>query len=157
MEVFKCLKNSRTALPRWSTSTAALRSRCWRAWRPSASAPACISAPRRRAACTTWCTRSWTTPSTRPWPATATRLPSRSERGTSSPSSTTAAAFPWISSPRPACPPWRWCSRSSTPAANSAAAAIRCPAASTAWAPAWSTPCPSGWKCGFTRRARSTR
>ena len=30
MEVFKCLKNSRTALPRWSTSTAALRSRCWR-------------------------------------------------------------------------------------------------------------------------------
>ena len=37
------------------------------------------------------------------------------------------------------------------------AAAIRCPAASTALAPAWSTPCPSGWRCGFTRRARSTR
>ena len=36
-------------------------------------------------------------------------------------------------------------------------ASIRCLAASTAWAPAWSTPCPSGWKCGFTRRARSTR
>ena len=59
--------------------------------------------------------------------------------------------------PQTGLPALRWCSRSSTPAANSAAAAIRCPAASTAWAPAWSTPCPSGWKCGFTRRARSTR
>ena len=26
------------------------------------------------AACITWCTRLWTTPSTRPWPVTATTL-----------------------------------------------------------------------------------
>ena len=34
-------------------------------------------------------------------------------------------------------PPWRWYLPSSTPAASSAAAAIRCPAASMAWAPRW--------------------
>ena len=41
-------------------------------------------------------------------------------------------------------PRWRWCSLCCTPAASSAAEAIRYPAASTAWAPAWSTPCRSG-------------
>ena len=41
-------------------------------------------------------------------------------------------------------PRWRWCSPCSTPAASSAAAAIRCPAACTAWAPVWSTPLASG-------------
>ncbi len=41
-------------------------------------------------------------------------------------------------------PPWRWCTPCSTPAASSAVAAIKSPAASTAWAPAWSTPFPSG-------------
>ena len=44
-----------------------------------------------------------------------------------------------------------------TPAANSAVAATRSPAASTAWAPPWSTPCLNGWWRRFTRRARSTR
>ena len=33
--------------------------------------------------------------------------------------------------------PWRWSIQSSTPAENSAAAAIRSPAASTAWAHRW--------------------
>ena len=42
--------------------------------------------------------------------------------------------------PQTACPRWKWCSPSSTPAASSAAGATRFPAASTAWAPAWSTP-----------------
>ena len=40
---------------------------------------------------------------------------------------------------------------------SSAAEATRSPAASTAWEPAWSTPCPSGWKSGSTRTARSMR
>ena len=59
--------------------------------------------------------------------------------------------------PRPACPPWRWFLPSSTPAESSAAAAIRFPAASTAWAPAWSTPFPSGWRFRSTRMGRFTR
>ena len=50
-----------------------------------------------------------------------------------------------------ASPPWRWSIPSSTPAASSAAAAIRSPAASTAWAPRWSTPSRSGWRCGYTK------
>ena len=33
----------------------------------------------------------------------------------------------------------------------------RSPEASTAWAPAWSTPSQSGWRCGSTRRAKSMR
>ena len=37
-------------------------------------------------------------------------------------------------------PAWRWCSPSSTPAASSAAAGTRSPAACTAWARQWSTP-----------------
>ena len=55
------------------------------------------------------------------------------------PLSVTRMASPWTFRPRPAGPPWRWCIPSSTPAASSAAAGIRCPAASTAWAAAWST------------------
>ena len=43
-------------------------SRCWRAWRRSASARRCTSATPASPACTTWSTRSWTTPSTRRWP-----------------------------------------------------------------------------------------
>ena len=96
----------------------------------------------RLAACTIWSTRSWTTPSTRRWPATAPTSPVHHQRrATPSPSRTTAAASPWTSRPRRAGPRWRWCSPCSTPAASSAAAATRSPAASTAWAPAWSTPC----------------
>ena len=46
-----------------------------RASTPCASGRACISAtPTTARACTTWCTRSWTTPSTRRWPATATAI-----------------------------------------------------------------------------------
>ena len=37
-----------------------------------------------------------------------------------------------------------WCVPCSSPAVSSAAAAIRSPAACTAWAPAWSTPLASG-------------
>ena len=44
-----------------------------------------------------------------------------------------------------------------TPAASSAAEAIRSPAVSTAWAPAWSTPSPSGWRWRYTRAERSIR
>ena len=73
-------------------------------------------------------------------PATAPTSPSPSTPGTPSPSPTTAAASRWTSSPRPGGPPWRWSSPSSTRAENSAAAATRCPAASTAWARPWSTP-----------------
>ena len=43
----------------------------------------------------------------------------------------------WTSSPRPGGPPWKWSLPSSTREENSAAAAIRCPAASTAWARRW--------------------
>ena len=39
-----------------------------RAWRRSASAPVCTSVRPVSADCTTSCTRSWTTPSTRRWP-----------------------------------------------------------------------------------------
>ena len=46
---------------------------------------------------------------------------------------------------------------SSMPAASSAVGATRCPAASMAWAPAWSTPCLSGWRSRYTRTARSMR
>ena len=43
----------------------------------------------------------------------------------------------WIFRPRRAGPPWRWCSPCCTPAASSAAEAIRSPAACTAWARPW--------------------
>ena len=48
-------------------------------------------------ACTIWSMRSWTTPSTRRWPGTATKSTSSSTRATPSPSPTTAAASPWTS------------------------------------------------------------
>ena len=48
--------------------------------------------------------------------------------------------IPVVFRPRRVVPPWRWCSPSSMPAANSAAAATRFPAAFTAWAPPWSMP-----------------
>jgi ATP-dependent RNA helicase DeaD len=58
------------------SNTARIPSRFSRAWRPCASGRACISAtPMTARACTTWSTRSSTTPSTRRWPAIAT--PSR--------------------------------------------------------------------------------
>ena len=50
------------------TPTPAARSPFSRASRRCASAPACTSAPPASAACTTWCGRSSTTPSTRRWP-----------------------------------------------------------------------------------------
>ena len=40
-----------------TTNMVALRSRCWRVWRRSASAPVCTSARRVRAVCTTLCMR----------------------------------------------------------------------------------------------------
>ena len=40
---------------------------------------------------------------------------------------------------------------------SSAAEAIRSPAAFTAWARPWSTPCPNGWRCRFRRTAEFTR
>ena len=42
--------------------------------RQSGNGLACTSAPPPPADCTTWSMRSWTTPSTRPWPATAPRF-----------------------------------------------------------------------------------
>ena len=53
-------------------------SRSSRASRRSVAAPACTSARPTRAACTTSSGRSWTTPSTRPWPATPSTSRSRS-------------------------------------------------------------------------------
>ena len=44
-----------------------------------------------------------------------------------------------------------------TPAASSAAEAIRSPADFTVWAPAWSTPSPSGWRWRSTRAGKSIR
>ena len=60
--------------------------------RRSASGPACTSARRPSAACTTWCGRSSTTPSTRRWPATPTASRSRCSPTAACGSSTTAAA-----------------------------------------------------------------
>ena len=60
-----------------------------------------------------------------------------STRATASPSLTMAAASPSTFRPRRASPPWRWSIPSCTPAASSAAGAIRSPAASTAWALPW--------------------
>ena len=54
-------------------------------------------------------------------------------------------------------PPWRWSIPFSTPAESSAAGATRSPAVSTAWAPAWSTPFPSGWRWRSTGAAISIR
>ena len=76
------------------TITAPTRSRSSRAWRRSASGPACTSASPAPPACTTSSTRSSTTRSTRRWPATATRSTSPSTSTARSPSSTTAAASP---------------------------------------------------------------
>ena len=39
--------------------------RCWRVWSRCASARACTSAVPASGGCITWCTRCWTTPSTR--------------------------------------------------------------------------------------------
>ena len=54
-----------------AAATTPRTSRCSRGSRPSASAPACTSARPASWACTTSSTRSWTTPSTRPSPASA--------------------------------------------------------------------------------------
>ena len=53
--------------------------------KPSASGPACTSGPPASAACTIWSRKSWTTRSTRPWPATRhrSRSPSRADGGVS--------------------------------------------------------------------------
>ena len=59
---------------RTSRSTAPSRSPSSRGWRRSASGPACTSGRPANAVCTTWCGRSSTTPSTRRWPVTATRI-----------------------------------------------------------------------------------
>ena len=124
----------------WQTNltiTTVPTSRSSRAWRRSASVRACTSARRARAACTTWCTRSWTTQSTRRSPATATPSRCGSTPTTPSRSTTTAAASPWTSTPRRRSPRWRSSSPSFMPAASSAARATRCPAACTAWACPW--------------------
>ena len=49
----------------------------------------------------------------------------------------TAGASRWIFRPRPVSPRWRWYTPCSMPAASSVEAAIRCPADSMVWAPAW--------------------
>ena len=78
--------------------------------RPGAQAPRHVHRlDRARAACTTSSTRSSTTPSTRPSPATATRSRSRSTRTTASPSSTTAAGSRSTSTRRRSDPPPRSC------------------------------------------------
>ena len=66
----------------------------------------------------------------------------------------TAAASPWTSRRRPASPRSRSCSPCCTPAASSAAADIRSPAACTASAPRSSTPCPSGWRCSVHKNGK---
>ena len=53
--------------------------------------------------------------------------------------------------------PWRWFTRCSTPAANSAAAAIRFPAVCTVWAPPLSTPCRNGCGSGSIRTDKSMK
>ena len=65
---------NRKTPPPWNMNTGPQRSKCWRGWRQSETALACTSAPPPPADCTTWSMRSWTTPSTRPWPATAPRF-----------------------------------------------------------------------------------
>ena len=124
----------------WQTNltiTTVPTSRSSRAWRRSASVRACTSARRAHAACITWCTRSWTTQSTRRSPATATPSRCGSTPTTPSRSTTTGAASPWTSTPRRRSPRWRSSSPSCMPAASSAARATRCPAACTAWACRW--------------------
>ena len=59
-------------------STPSKTSRCSKAWTPSANDRACTSATPPRAVCTTWSTKSLTTPSTNTWPADATTSRSRS-------------------------------------------------------------------------------
>ena len=74
------------------TPTPAAPSPFSRASRRSASAPVCTSAPPVSAACTTWCGRSSTTPSTRRWPGTATPSASPCSPTAASGSRTTAVA-----------------------------------------------------------------
>ena len=57
---------------------------------------------------TTWSTRWWTTPSTRPWRGFATASRSSSTRTPRSRSPTTAAASRWRCTRRKAARPWRW-------------------------------------------------
>ena len=78
---------------RSKTSTAHPRSRSSKVWKRCANVPACTSAtPRTAPACTTWCSKCWTTRSTNRWPATAPKSTSRSIPTTRSRSPTTAAA-----------------------------------------------------------------
>ena len=132
------------------------RSRFSRDWSRCASGRACTSAPPAPGACITWCTRWSTTPSMRPWRATATRSWWCSTTTAPAPSPTTAAASPPTSIPAPARAPWRRCSPCCTPAASSAPAVTRCPVACTGWACRWSTPSPSGWRSRFTAKTRCT-
>ena len=59
--------------------------------------------------------------------------------------------------PRPESPLWRWFTPFSTPAASSAAAVTRSPAACTAWALPLSMPFLNGWRFRSTGTAASTR
>ena len=121
--------------------TTRARSPSSKASKPSASGPACTSGPPASAACTTSSTRSSTTPSTRPWPATATPSSSRCWPTAACASRTTAVASRSTSSRARASPRSRSSSPCCTPAASSAAAATPCPAACTASASRWSTRC----------------
>ena len=73
-------------------TTAPTRSKFSKAWRPSGSGRRCTSGRPGPPDCITSSTKSSTTPSTRRWPASATRSTSRSTSTARSPSSTTAAA-----------------------------------------------------------------
>ena len=137
--------------------TAPRRSRSSRVSRRSASAPACTSVRRALPGCTTWSTRSSTTPSTRPWPV----MPPRSTwcccpTGAARSPTTGAASRSSRPSSTPTRAPRRSCSRSCTPAASSGAAATRCPAASTASACRSSTRCPPGSRWRSTATASVT-
>ena len=124
----------------------------WRAWRRSASGPACTSARPVSAGSTTSSTKWWTTPSTRRSPVTATGWRSRSWRTVGSACATTDAGSRstctrWRSARR-----WRSSSRPCTPAASSTESPTQSPAACTGWACPWSTRCPAGsrWRSGGT-------
>ena len=133
--------------------TGPTRSRCSRASKRSASAPACTSARPGPADSTTSCRRSSTTRSTRRWPATATRSSSRSCPTAPCASSTTAAASRSTSTRPRASRPSRSSSPCCTPAASSAAAATRSRAVCTASARRSSTRSRAGSRSRCAARA----
>ena len=132
-----------------------VQSRLGRAGRPSASDPACTSAPPVSAGCTTWSRRSSTTRWTRPWRAR------RQDRGHAAgrrrgPDHRQRPRHPGRQRIRSRSGPRsRSCSPRCTPAASSTASPTRCPAACTASASRWSTRCRPGSRSRSARTASS--